>query len=106
MATTPWSREEDRILAANYPLHGSVWAGWEALLPNRTDKSIRGRAARLGIRSDGYVPSRSGINASVMRLFREGETCSQIDRLLSLPGGKAHDIVVAVWYEEKMRGRG
>lgn len=106
MATTSWSREEDRILAANYPSHGSSWVGWESLLPDRTGSSIRNRAQKIGVSRDDYVLPRVTMSESIIRMFHEGSTCSRIDELLGLHDGKAHDVVVKAWYEEKQRGRG
>lgn len=45
-----WTGDEDRVLAENYPLHGSDWDGWETVLPGRSAQAIRTRANRLLVR--------------------------------------------------------
>lgn len=42
-----WSEVEDNAVRQFYPRHGSKWAGWSEVLPNRTTKAISGRAALM-----------------------------------------------------------
>lgn len=44
-----WSEVEDNAVRQFYPRHGSKWAGWSEVLPNRTTRAISARAARLGV---------------------------------------------------------
>ena len=40
---------------------------------------------------------------AVMKHLHAGRTVDVIDRLLDLPKGTAHDVVVDFWFEDKMR---
>lgn len=47
VATVPWSTEEDHTLLAGLRRHGKQWRRILAMLPGRTDSSVRNRATRL-----------------------------------------------------------
>lgn len=101
MGIRPWSPDEDRLLRANYPSHGSTWEGWRRLLPDRTESSIRNRAQRLDIFRDQYATTASDdADERVIQLFHAGWPCSRIDGVLGLPEGRAHRVVVGSWADE------
>jgi hypothetical protein len=49
-ADTPWAADEDAVIRRHYPASGSDITD---MLPERTPKAIRLRAARLGVRYRG-----------------------------------------------------
>lgn len=59
-ASVPWTSEEDRILAANYPHVSPSDKKWEQLLPGRTPDSITSHASRLGLKYEGGPLKRRG----------------------------------------------
>ena len=107
MNTGQWSHDEDMLLRLNYREHGASWCMWESLLPGRTDNSIRNRARRLGLAGGGEPEVRfkadANVERTVVRMFNDGMACSTIDLEMRMPEGRAHDIIVGYWAEEKDR---
>lgn len=47
-----WTERDVEILRRHYPAHGGKWDGWERVLPNHSNDSIRQKASKLGIRCE------------------------------------------------------
>lgn len=105
MASTRWSREDERILRTYYQMHGSDWEGWAMLLPERSPTSIREKAKKMNLMKSGPAPAATLrlSDSQVMRMFHQGVEPSRIDRILNAQPGTAHDIVVYSWAMEKER---
>lgn len=84
MYAPEWSRDEDAILNAHYEEHGPNWVGWEALLPGRSEESIRRRMV-------------AKVERKVLRLMEKGHTPSEIDRLMGWPPGRATLVLIGRW---------
>lgn len=50
-----WEPREDALIEEHYPLKGSAWDRWADLLPGRTERAIRTRASRLGVKVEGSL---------------------------------------------------
>lgn len=103
MIPNAWSKDEEQILKAHYPERGSAWEGWEALLPGRGERAIRGKAQRMGL-SMGVRHNRPKVSLSskandpeIKRLMSLGWAPSMMDASLGLPPGMAHDRIVSMW---------
>lgn len=116
MVNPNWTHEEERILAAHYPEHGSRWDGWETLLPNRTDNAIRRHAAvlmltiakrpakpkpKLKPRSP-LAKGQDPFEGEILRRMGEGATPTQIDKAMRWRPGRTRQILSERW--ERLNG--
>lgn len=106
-----WSHDEEKILIAHYPEHGSRWDGWEALLPGRTDSAIRSHAATLLLRKeregDNVTRRKREILSTSMRkdpyeelildCLERGMTTKDIDSMMKWRPGKSKLILTERW---------
>lgn len=122
MRTKSWSLDEVAIVKAHYEEHGPHWAGWESLLPDRTDRAIQRKANLLGLKSKApikrkrakrpevtYIESRHNVVADVtpdpmekpiLAMMRDGLTPTDIDRKMRWSRGKAAYILSEMWKRE------
>lgn len=122
MYTVPWGEDEVEILKAQYPLHGPHWAGWEALLPDRTERAIQRKAGLLGVRSEAPivrkkrkkaqvrniesrdtsigVPSEDPFEKQILRMMKDGMTPQQIDKKMGWFPNRTAQILSERWKRE------
>lgn len=109
-----WSEVEDNAVRQFYPRHGSKWAGWSEVLPNRTTRAISARAARLGVpRRERKEPQGDERHRKVsmeripdpnekyvLACMRAGLTPTQIDRKRHWWSGTTIRILTERWARE------
>lgn len=110
-----WSADEDAILRAHYVEHGRCWAGWESLLPGRSQNSLASRARRLGLyvtdRHEEFVrrgpkpkprprPQEDPMERRILRLMAGGMTASEIDKAHGWVPGRTTQILTERWKRE------
>lgn len=125
MYTVPWGYDEVEILKAQYPLHGPHWIGWEALLPDRTERAIQRKAGLLGIvhaKTERKKPKKRKkvprLNAlthyettvaavtpdpyerPILGMMEAGMTPQQIDAKMHWPSGRTIQILTEMWQRE------
>lgn len=114
-----WSEVEDNAVRQFYPRHGSKWAGWSEVLPNRTTRAISARAARLGvprvrknpkvderhIKFD-YTKEQDPNERYVLACMRAGLTPTQIDRKRHWWSGTTIRILTERWARENEQASG
>lgn len=114
-----WSEVEDNAVRQFYPRHGSKWAGWSEVLPNRTTRAISARAARLGvprvrknpkvderhIKSD-YTKEQDPNERYVLACMREGLTHTEIDKKRHWWPGTTIRILTERWARENEQASG
>ena len=114
-----WSEVEDNAVRQFYPRHGSKWAGWSEVLPNRTTRAISAQAARLGvprvrknpkvderhIKFD-YTKEQDPNERYVLACMRAGLTPTQIDRKRHWWSGTTIRILTERWARENEQASG
>lgn len=114
-----WSEVEDNAVRQFYPRHGSKWAGWSEVLPNRTTRAISARAARLGvprvrknpkvderhIKFD-YTKEQDPNERYVLACMREGLTLTEIDKKRHWRSGTTIRILTERWARENEQASG
>ena len=114
-----WSEVEDNAVRQFYPRHGSKWAGWSEVLPNRTTRAISARAARLGVprvRKNPKVDERNikfdytrepdPNERYVLACMREGLTPAEIDKKRHWWSGTTIRILTERWARENEQASG
>lgn len=114
-----WSEVEDNAVRQFYPRHGSKWAGWSEVFPNRTTRAISARAARLGvprvrknpkvderhIKFD-YTKEQDPNERYVLACMREGLTPTEIDKKRYWWSGTTIRILTERWARENEQASG
>lgn len=105
--TSQWSDDEVEILTAHYRDKGPFWVGWEALLPDRTDRAIQHKANSLGLKSSASrtgterrrrkVLKRDPVDAMVERMMSDGMAPSEIDERMHWYRGTAIRVITGIW---------
>lgn len=118
MNGTNWTPSEDNALRTFYPKHGPSWDGWDEVLPDRSNESIRCRATRLRLTkpqrtADGQLvrgrkgPSRHYAGPvdprehDVVTLMHAGWPPSRIDAHNGWEDGTARKLVTRRWLRIK-----
>lgn len=124
-----WSEVEDNVVRQFYTRHGSKWAGWSEVLPNRTTRAISARAARLGVPSPprpepkpkrvrknpkvderhikfDYTKEPDPNERYVLACMREGLTPTEIDKKRHWWSGTTIRILTERWARENEQASG